>query len=59
MPASKSAFDHVLDETVGQGRYQYISYFFIGLVAMADEAEMMTMSVTLSTLSKQFNLDDD
>ncbi len=54
----QSAFDQILDTRVGYGSYQRIAYFFIGLIAFADEAEIITLSIILPSLKKDWNLSE-
>ena len=54
----QSAFDQILDSRVGYGSYQRVAYFFIGLIALADEAEIITLSIILPSLKKEWNLSE-
>jgi len=51
-------FDDIYDHRVGHGRYQRIAYFFLGLVAFSDEAEIITLSIILPAISKEWNLSE-
>mgnify|MGYP002621194493 FL=1 len=55
---SLNGFDRILDEKIGYGNYQRICYLLIGLIALSDEAEIISLSVILPTLKKEWNLDE-
>jgi MFS family permease len=53
-----SAFDSILENKVGFGRYQYISYIFIGLTQFSDGAEIVALSVLLPVLKTEWNISE-
>ena len=53
------AFDTLFDQRIGQGSYQHLAYFLMGLVALADEAEILSMSIILPALKKEWILSEN
>jgi len=54
-----SAFDSILENKVGFGKYQYISYIFIGLTQFSDGSEIVALSILLPVLKAEWNISDD
>jgi len=53
-----SAFDSILENKIGFGRYQYISYIFIGLTQFSDGAEIVALSVLLPVLKTEWHISE-
>jgi len=54
-----SAFDSILENKVGFGRYQKISYIFIGLTQFSDGSEIVALSILLPVLKTEWNISDE
>ena len=54
---SLNGFDKIFDEKIGYGRYQRIAYFIIGLTALADESEIISLSVVLPRIRNEWKSD--
>lgn len=54
-----SAFDSILENKVGFGKYQYISYIFIGLTQFSDGSEIVALSILLPVLKNEWNISDE
>ena len=55
---TKSAFDNLLENKIGFGRYQYIVYFVIGFVYVADGSEIIALSLLLPVLKNEWHIPD-
>ena len=51
---SYSVFDSILENKIGFGRYQYISYIFIGLTQFSDGSEIVALSILLPVLKAEW-----
>jgi len=49
-------FDNLLESKVGFGRYQYIAYVILGCVLLSDGAEILSLSILLKVIQKEFQL---
>ena len=54
-----SAFDSILENKIGFGRYQFISYIFIGLTQFSDGSEIVALSILLPVLQKEWNITEE
>ncbi len=53
-----SIYDTLFDNKVGQGAYQKTAYFLMGLIALSDEAEILSLSVILPTIKNEWKLSE-
>ena len=56
---SYSVFDSILENKIGFGRYQYISYIFIGLTQFSDGSEIVALSILLPVLKNEWKISDE
>ena len=55
---SSITFDSLLENRVGFGKYQYLSFAILALVDFTDGVELLTMSVLMSILQIEWKLSD-
>jgi len=54
-----SPFDSILENKIGFGKYQYISYIFIGLTQFSDGSEIVALSILLPVLKTEWKISDE
>ena len=54
-----SPFDAILENRVGFGKYQYITYFFASLTHFSDGSEIVGLSILLPVLKNEWKISDD
>ena len=51
-----SIYDRIYDSTIRHGLYQKLTYTILGLAALSDEAEIITLSIILPVITREWGL---